>query len=197
MILFRAVLPCPLGAETVTFPAVYTGRDIKRVREGLGLTQIEFAGLMGVQPPTIRKWELSSNADMLIRSKYFPLLEEQENSIHKALLVQNEKSVGSDGVPLFTKMRNGFAAAGSELIIQALELFYGATDTKTPKGARALAMAALAYFIMPLDAIPDMIPLLGFTDDLAMIFGAINKLHPHINQQHKKQAREKFDDMFA
>ena len=176
---------------------MYTGKDIKRIREGLGFTQIEFAELMGVQPPTIRKWELSSNADMLIRSKYFPLLEEQENLIHQALLVQNEKSVGSDGVPLFTKMKNGFAAAGTELIIQALELYYTAVDSKTPKGARALAMAALAYFILPLDAIPDSLPLIGFADDLAMIFGAINKLNPHINEKHKKQAKEKFDDMFA
>ena len=176
---------------------MYTGKDIKRVREGLDLTQNEFAGLMGVQPPTIRKWELSSSADMLIRSKYYPFLEEQENSIHKALLVQNEISVGSDGVPLFTKMKNGFAAAGSDLITQALELFYCAMDPKTHKGSRALAMAALAYYIMPLDAIPDMLPVVGFADDLAMIFGAINKLNPHINVKHRKHAREKFDDLFA
>ena len=47
--------------------------------------------------------------------------------------------------------------------------FYCATDSATPLPIRATLMGALAYFILPIDAIPDILLVLGYTDDAAII----------------------------
>jgi uncharacterized membrane protein YkvA (DUF1232 family) len=50
-------------------------------------------------------------------------------------------------------------------------------------------MAALAYFIVPIDLVPDIIALLGFTDDAAVLFMAANSVRRHIQPGHRERAR--------
>ena len=52
-------------------------------------------------------------------------------------------------------------------------------------------MGALAYFISPIDAIPDPIPVIGFTDDLGVLIGAVATIAMHITPKEKKKAAEK------
>ncbi len=67
--------------------------------------------------------------------------------------------------------------------------YYCALDPATPAQAKAILLGALAYFIMPVDLLPDFIALLGFTDDYAVLFMAINRVRQHIRPEHRDRAR--------
>lgn len=71
-----------------------------------------------------------------------------------------------------------------------LSVWYAARDPETPAGAKGMMLAALAYFIMPVDAIPDVLAGIGFTDDAAVITAVVATLSAHIRSRHRKAARE-------
>jgi uncharacterized membrane protein YkvA (DUF1232 family) len=54
-------------------------------------------------------------------------------------------------------------------------------------------MAALAYFVMPADVVPDIVAMFGFSDDAAVLLMAMNALGPHIKQTHVERARAYLD----
>ena len=76
---------------------------------------------------------------------------------------------------------------------QAVAAFYCATDAKTPTHAKAVLFAALAYFVLPIDMIPDFVAGLGFTDDAAVLFAAMSTLSPYLNETHTARARAFLD----
>lgn len=80
--------------------------------------------------------------------------------------------------------------AGKDLIEKALILYYVFMDVNTPVWVKVLLAAALGYLICPLDAIPDVIPVAGFTDDLGVIASAILKSTVFINDDHKAKAKK-------
>ena len=71
------------------------------------------------------------------------------------------------------KVKKFALTAGKEVIEKALWLYYAAQRPETPKWAKTAIYGALAYFISPIDAIPDITPLVGFTDDLGALAAAI------------------------
>ena len=71
--------------------------------------------------------------------------------------------------------------------------YYCAVDLATPLRAKGILMAALAYFILPLDAVPDFILGLGFTDDLDVLMAAFGVIRAHLTDQHRERAREALD----
>ena len=71
-----------------------------------------------------------------------------------------------------------------------LTAYYCAFDRTTPHSVRMALIGALAYFIMPFDAIPDMLPVLGFTDDAAVLAGALKLVWNHITPEHRAAARD-------
>ncbi|MCB1432365.1 MAG: DUF1232 domain-containing protein, partial [Alphaproteobacteria bacterium] len=71
--------------------------------------------------------------------------------------------------------------------------YYCAFDPATPAKAKGILLGALAYFIMPIDIIPDFIVGLGFTDDMAVLLAAFNVIRTHLKPQHRDQARETLD----
>jgi len=73
---------------------------------------------------------------------------------------------------------------------QAVAAYYCAFDPATPLKAKAILIGALAYFILPVDMVPDAILGLGFTDDMAVLLAAFNVVRTHITQAHRDQARE-------
>jgi uncharacterized membrane protein YkvA (DUF1232 family) len=54
---------------------------------------------------------------------------------------------------------------------------------------QAALLGAVAYFILPFDFVPDMLPLLGFTDDAAVLATALRMVSGHITQEHRDAAR--------
>ncbi len=71
----------------------------------------------------------------------------------------------------------------------AVAAFYCATDSATPLPIRATLFGALAYFVVPLDVIPDMVLGLGFTDDAAVLLAAFTAARMHITDAHREKAR--------
>jgi uncharacterized membrane protein YkvA (DUF1232 family) len=74
-----------------------------------------------------------------------------------------------------------------------LTAYYCAFDRNTPTHVRAALLGALAYFVIPLDAIPDILPMLGLTDDAAGLAVAIRMVFAHIKPEHREAAREALD----
>ena len=72
--------------------------------------------------------------------------------------------------------------------------YYAALDRKTPLRVRGTLIAALAYFVMPADMIPDFIVGFGFTDDAAVLTAAIAAIRGHIRPAHRKAARAALDE---
>ena len=70
-----------------------------------------------------------------------------------------------------------------------LSAYYCAFDRKTPRHVQAALLGAIAYFILPFDFIPDMMPVLGFTDDAAVLATAIRLVASHITEDHRTAAR--------
>jgi uncharacterized membrane protein YkvA (DUF1232 family) len=70
-----------------------------------------------------------------------------------------------------------------------LAAYYCAFDKQTPRHVQATLLGALAYFILPFDFIPDMLPVLGFTDDAAVLATAIRLVASHITSEHRDAAR--------
>ena len=70
-----------------------------------------------------------------------------------------------------------------------LAAYYCARDPGTPALAKATLMAAVAYFVLPTDLVPDFIAGLGFTDDAAVLFMVLNVFSGHIKRQHREKAK--------
>jgi uncharacterized membrane protein YkvA (DUF1232 family) len=70
-----------------------------------------------------------------------------------------------------------------------LTAYYTATDPHTPQRVRTVLFAALAYFVMPMDLIPDFVIALGFTDDAVVLAAALRTLAAHIRPRHRDLAR--------
>jgi uncharacterized membrane protein YkvA (DUF1232 family) len=70
-----------------------------------------------------------------------------------------------------------------------LAAYYCAFDKETPRHVQVALMGAIAYFILPFDFVPDMMPVLGFTDDAAVLATAIRLVASHITDDHRAAAR--------
>src|SRR3954452_12877045 len=70
-----------------------------------------------------------------------------------------------------------------------LAAYYCAFDSQTPRHVQAGLLGAIAYFVLPFDFVPDMLPLLGFTDDAAVLATAIRTVAAHITPEHRDAAR--------
>lgn len=77
---------------------------------------------------------------------------------------------------------------------EALAAYYCAFDPQTPTRVRTTLLGALAYFILPIDAVPDLVIGLGFTDDAAILWGALKMVSGHITERHRHAAREALRD---
>ena len=79
--------------------------------------------------------------------------------------------------------------AGLPFAEDLLAAYYCAFDRDTPLQVKAALLAALAYFVLPFDAIPDVLPMIGFTDDAAVLATAIRLVAAHITPLHRAAAR--------
>jgi uncharacterized membrane protein YkvA (DUF1232 family) len=80
-------------------------------------------------------------------------------------------------------------AAKLPFVEDLLAAYYCAFDKQTPRHVQAALLGAIAYFILPFDFIPDMLPVLGYTDDAAVLATAIRLVATHITDDHRAAAR--------
>jgi uncharacterized membrane protein YkvA (DUF1232 family) len=101
------------------------------------------------------------------------------------------------GDRLFAKLGRFARVAGRVVVERALRLYYAAQDPLTPPWAKRVIYAALAYFIVPLDLIPDFVPGVGYLDDLGSLTVALLLVSAYVSPAVKKQAREKTMQWFG
>lgn len=77
-----------------------------------------------------------------------------------------------------------------KLMYHAVLLYVLLMDADTPTWVKAIVIGALAYLVNPVDAIPDAIPIVGYTDDLAVLISAIASIKHNIRPHHERQATE-------
>lgn len=95
------------------------------------------------------------------------------------------------------KLRRVAKLAGREVVEKALCLYYAAQRPETPAWAKATVYAALGYFILPADAIPDPMPLLGYADDLSALTLAIATIAAYIDSAVRTKARNRTNKWFG
>jgi uncharacterized membrane protein YkvA (DUF1232 family) len=88
----------------------------------------------------------------------------------------------------FPKLARVFAAV--PFAEEMAAAYYCAFDPATPIKAKGILVGALAYFILPFDIVPDFILGLGFTDDIAVLFAALNVIRTHMKPHHRAKARD-------
>lgn len=87
--------------------------------------------------------------------------------------------------------------AGLGVVERALYLYYAAQRPETPAWAKTIIYGALAYFIMPIDVIPDFIPIVGYSDDLGALAAALGLVSLYINDDVKQRSRQTLERWFG
>lgn len=98
---------------------------------------------------------------------------------------------------LWNTLKQFAKAAGTKVVYAALLLFYAYQRNETPTWAKNIVLGALGYFIAPLDAIPDLTPILGYTDDLGVLSFGLVTISAYIDKGVKENAREKLSSWFG
>lgn len=98
---------------------------------------------------------------------------------------------------LFDKILKFAKRAGLKLVYLALLLFYTLQKSTTPPIAKSIIIGGLGYFILPFDIIPDIIPLVGFSDDLTALFTVLVAVALYIDDEVKFKAKDKLKDWFG
>lgn len=88
-------------------------------------------------------------------------------------------------------------ALGGGFITKAITLWYTLRDKDTPAWAKTIILGALGYFILPVDAIPDILPVVGFSDDLTALVSATAMIWSHIKPEHSQKAKDRVKKLFS
>jgi uncharacterized membrane protein YkvA (DUF1232 family) len=78
---------------------------------------------------------------------------------------------------------------------EVVAAYYCALDKDTPLRAKGILMAALAYFVLPTDAVPDVFFGIGFTDDIAVLTAAFAAIRAHLKPAHREAARAALSEL--
>ena len=98
---------------------------------------------------------------------------------------------------LWQKIRKTASVASQNTIETALILYYTSTAKETPAWCKGVIYGALGYFISLIDGIPDLTPLLGYSDDVAVMAAAVATLAQYITPEIRKKAKTKAEKLFG
>ena len=96
-----------------------------------------------------------------------------------------------DEIQLFDKLGVVGKKIGSKVVFYVIIMAMLIGDTKIPLKIRLVFMAALGYLILPTDLVADLLPAIGFTDDIAFLSFAISNAREYITPEVKDKAKEK------
>ncbi|GGE26522.1 hypothetical protein GCM10011391_01050 [Pullulanibacillus camelliae] len=124
---------------------------------------------MANEPKDQKERSLISISDMDISTQH---LDQKEKYVKKGFWKKTRRLIGK--IPFVTDV---------------VALYYCAMDKHTPLWAKGVAFGALAYFIVPTDALPDVMPVLGYTDDASAVAAAIAYLGKYVTKEHRQKAK--------
>ena len=97
----------------------------------------------------------------------------------------------------WAKIKKVARKAGAKVIYLALILYYELADGKVSLKEKGIILGALGYFILPVDLIPDFLPLAGYTDDLAALVAAFAYVKSHLTPEVRMRAQTKLCEWFG
>jgi uncharacterized membrane protein YkvA (DUF1232 family) len=97
----------------------------------------------------------------------------------------------------WAKLKAAARVAGREVVYAALCLYYAAQRPETPHWAKMVIFGALAYFVLPTDAIPDFLPGVGYGDDLGALVAATTTVARFVDADVKRLAQERVQEWFG
>jgi uncharacterized membrane protein YkvA (DUF1232 family) len=109
----------------------------------------------------------------------------------------NEFSKAYSESGFWDKVKRAARIAGEVVLAPAFTLYYTALDPKTPVWAKTVCFSALGYFVSPVDAIPDLTPAVGYSDDVGVLVAASATVAAHISAEHVRQARQALREWFG
>lgn len=98
---------------------------------------------------------------------------------------------------LWEKLKNYSRMAGEKVVYGVLLLYYVMQDSKTGIKTKISIAAALGYFILPTDAILDLTPLIGFSDDLGVLMFMLSRISASITPEIRQKAKTKMTEWFG
>ncbi|AIF53987.1 YkvA family protein [Pelosinus sp. UFO1] len=98
---------------------------------------------------------------------------------------------------LFEKIGRFAAKAGKKLVYVVLLLYYTLQKDNVPMKAKAIIIGVLGYFISPIDAIPDITPFIGYTDDFGALLVALAVVSVYVDEEVKNKAKSKLESWFG
>ena len=110
---------------------------------------------------------------------------------------ENEYESAYDEASFWQKLSRFAGTAGREVVERAVLLYYAAQEEKAPAWAKATIAGALGYFIVPLDAITDITPAVGYADDLGVLALAIAAVAAYINDDVRAKAKQRMQEWFG
>jgi len=111
--------------------------------------------------------------------------------------MQNNYSKYFSESSLWEKIKKYSKSAGSKVVYAVLLLFYTMQDKNVCVKAKLSIAAALGYFIFPTDAIFDLTPLIGYSDDIGVLLFALAQISSNISPEIKEKARTKLKEWFG
>ena len=118
-----------------------------------------------------------------------------EAQINDRALVEYEKEYSEKG--LKDKIAKYGKVIGAEILYKALQLWYVLQRDDVPPGTKAIVMGALGYLIAPLDFLPDLTPVLGYSDDLVAIAFALVKVQGYVDEDVKMKSKLMLSKIFS
>jgi len=109
----------------------------------------------------------------------------------------NEYEEAYSEAGFWEKLRKYARGAGREVVEKALLLYYAMQEEKAPAWAKATIAGALGYFIVPIDAITDLTPAVGYADDLGVLVMAIAAVAAYINDDVREKTADKMQRWFG
>ncbi|GEO81729.1 YkvA family protein [Pararhodospirillum oryzae] len=114
----------------------------------------------------------------------------------EALGPESPDAHGYTEASFWEKLKASARKAGREVVEKALLLYYTLQDASVPTAVKAIIVGALAYFIMPFDAIPDVLPGVGYSDDLGVLAAAVAAVALYLNDDIRARARARAAEWF-
>lgn len=110
---------------------------------------------------------------------------------------KNEYTEAYSEASYWQKLKGFAGKAGREVVERSLQLYYAAQGEDTPVWAKTVIYGALGYFISVIDAVPDITPIVGYTDDLGVLVAALAAVAINVTPEVKAQAQDKTVDWFG
>ncbi|HQB09161.1 MAG TPA: YkvA family protein [bacterium] len=125
------------------------------------------------------------------------MTDKKQNAIKDVFENASEYAKHYDPSQFFDKIKEFGKKAGSKVVFAALLLFYAVKSENMPLKEKAIVAGALGYFIMPLDLIPDFIPIVGYGDDFAVLFATVRMISAYIDPQVINDAKFRLTEWFG